>query len=162
MSDQTPRKPVRWGLILSVALNLALIGLIAGAVWRGPPERPIAGPSLWSYARALPDPHRAELRRALRQSAPDWREKHRSLGDQRIAVSAALMAEPFDPGDVRELLEGRVGAGRDLAATGIGLLMARIEAMNPSERRAYAEALAKNDDRRRSKERQDSGGHREE
>jgi hypothetical protein len=49
-----PRPWQRWLLYASLGLNLAFVGLVAGAIMRGPPEVGLPGPALWHYARALP------------------------------------------------------------------------------------------------------------
>ncbi len=71
--DQTaPKRPRRWRdwlLVASLGLNLAILGLAAGAILRGPPERMAAGPGLWQYARALPDPYRQDSARRCARAA---------------------------------------------------------------------------------------------
>src|SRR5690606_38676390 len=44
-----PRRWTRWLLVVSLGLNLLVIGLAAGTILRGPPDRPMAGPALGRY-----------------------------------------------------------------------------------------------------------------
>ncbi|HMQ94735.1 MAG TPA: periplasmic heavy metal sensor [Amaricoccus sp.] len=140
-----PARPWRrWLLLASLGLNLAFVGLFAGAVLRGPPERPVGGPELWSYARALPEPYRDDLRDAMRASRRDWDEPRDRLRRQRGALAEALVAEPFDPEEVAAVLGRELALSSQLAGRGTDLLMAQIVRMTPGERAAYAEALRRN------------------
>jgi uncharacterized membrane protein len=136
-----PRPWRRWLLYASLGLNLAFVGLVAGAIMRGPPEVSPPGPALWHYARALPAEQRRDLRQALRASRPEWIEAREALGAQRAAFAAALTAEPFDPDTVAQILaeEARLSGG--LADRGTRLLLDRIAQMDSDERAAYADAI---------------------
>ena len=62
------RRWMTWALVASLGLNLLGLGLIGGAWLKGPPPGPMPGVALWRYARAMPDPYRHDLGRALRDS----------------------------------------------------------------------------------------------
>ena len=96
--------------------------LIAGALLQGPAAGP-PGPALWHYARALPDPYRHDLGRALRASRRDWIGPREALRGQRAALAAALTAEPFDAAAVAGVLRSRRALTGDLAARGATLLV---------------------------------------
>lgn len=142
---------VKWALVASLGLNLALAGLIVGAIAKGPPGPPPAG--LWSYGRALPEPYRSDLGRALRQSRRDWAGPRDALRGQRDALAAALTADPYDPAAVAAVLAREPRMIDQLVARGSGLLLDQIARMSPQERAAYAQALA-------SRQGQDGGGRR--
>jgi uncharacterized membrane protein len=136
----SPGRPrLKWALLASLGLNLVFVGLLAGAVFRGPPPPPM--PGLWHYARALPEPYRRDLGRALRESRPDWAGPREALRAQQEAMAAALTAEPFDPAAVGEILTQRTRVSDELATRGAEMLVAQITRMSPAERTAYAEAL---------------------
>lgn len=146
MSDVTaePRPPRpwrRWLLLASLGLNLAFVGLVAGAVLRGPPEALAGGPALWSYARALPEPFRDDLRAAMHASRQDWSGPRDRLRHQRAALAEALVAEPFDAARVADVLGQELALSSDLADRGTEMLLAQIARMTPDERAAYAAAL---------------------
>lgn len=145
MAETAPPKPSRrwrdWLLVASLGLNLVVLGLVAGAILRGPPERPMAGPALGHYARALPDPYRRDLGRALRASRRDWAPGRDALRGQRTALAAALTAEPYDPARVAGLLEQELTLATDLGDRGVALLMTQIDRMGPEDRAAFAGRL---------------------
>jgi uncharacterized membrane protein len=138
---EDPRRPWRrWLLVASLGLNLAFVGLVAGAVLRGPPEAGPA-PGLWHYARALPDAHRRDLGRALRASRPDWGGPREALRAQRAELAAALTADPFDPDAVAAILREEARLTGTLAERGTRLLFDQIVQMDADERAAFAAAI---------------------
>ncbi len=148
MADASPafRPRLKWALVASLGLNLVFVGLFAAAVFRGPP--PPAAPGLWHYARALPDPYRRDLGRALRDSRQDWSGPRDALRGQRLAMSDALTSEPFEPERVAAVLAEESRLLGDLSARGRELLLAEITRMTPADRAAYAEALRADRERR--------------
>lgn len=145
MAETTPARGRRrwrdWLLVASLGLNLAVLGLVAGAAYRGPPERPIVGPALWGYARALPEPYRHDLGQELRQSRQDWAPMRDALRGQREALAAALTADPYDPARVSALLERELQLAAELGSRGVVMLVGQIERMGAAERAAFAERL---------------------
>ncbi len=142
--DEDPRRPRRWmtwALVASLGLNLAVIGFAAGAFLKGPRPDRVTAPALAQYARALPDPYRHDLRRALRASRGEWSGQRDALRAQRGALALALTAEPFDAEAVRAVLEREDALSDDLATRGARLLMDQIGRMSAEDRAAYAAAL---------------------
>jgi uncharacterized membrane protein len=144
MADAARRNWRTWALVASLGLNLVFVGLVAGALWKGPPPPP--APGIGQYARALPDPFRHDLGRAMRDSRPDWSGMREARRGRRAAFAAALTAEPFDPAAVAAMLDEDRRLTGELAARGSRLLVEQIERMSPEERAAYAAALT--EDRR--------------
>ena len=142
MADATPpgRPRLKWALVASLGLNLVFVGLFAAALFRGPPPPPM--PGLWHYARALPEPYRRDLGRALRESRRDWIGPRDALRAQQAAMAAALAAEPFDPAAVARGAGERDEASRRPLRPRRRALVAEIARMSPADRAAYAEALA--------------------
>lgn len=132
---------LRWALVASLGLNLAAAGVIGSAILKGPPPPPVPGVALWHYARALPDPYRHDLGKALRASRGDWIGPREALLGQQSVLAAALTAEPFDPAAVRAVLETQTQITDDLTSRGTGMLMAQIDRMTPADRARYAAAL---------------------
>ena len=156
MAETAPLRPARrWRdrlLVASLGVNLVVLGLVAGVILRGPPERPMAGPALWHYARALPDPYRRDLGRELRASRPDWAPGRDALRGQRAELAAALTAEPYDPARVAELLRQELALATELGDRGIAMLLGQIGRMSPEDRAAFAERLREERERRRSRD----------
>lgn len=141
-----PRRSwMRWALIGSLGLNLALAGLIVGAIVKGPPGPPPGG--LWFYGRTLPEPYRDDLGRALRANRGDWFGPRDALRAQREAFAAALTADPYDPAALAAILAHEPAIFDQLAARGASLLLDQIARMTPAERAAYAQALLSRKDR---------------
>jgi uncharacterized membrane protein len=136
------RNWLKWALVASLAVNLAVLGLVAGALIKGPPPAPWPGIALWHYARALPDPYRHDLGQALRANRRAWMAPRDALRRQRDALAAALAAEPYAPEAVAEVLTREAALTGELSSRGAALLLAQIERMSPEERAAYAAALA--------------------
>jgi uncharacterized membrane protein len=147
------RRWIRWALVASLGLNLAAVGVIGGALVKGPPPPP-PGVALWHYARALPDPYRRDLGHALRASRGDWSGQRQGLRDAQERMTAALTADPFVPEAVAEALDRQTAITDELSARGSEMLLEQITRMSPEERAAYAEAIrASRRDRDRDRDR---------
>lgn len=148
-------KPSRWlkpVLVVSLALNLAVAGLVVGAIIRGGlPMR--AGMhadggrdfgrdgGLGLMSEGLSRSDRQALRRALIAAEPDlanWRER---AGAEFGAVIAALRAEPFDAQALQDVLDAQSGRMQARMETGRRILVERISAMTPAERADFAARL---------------------
>ena len=99
--DAATRRPTRrlWtALVVSLALNLLLVGLIAGAAafryrWGGPIE---AGGTTFGFLRSLPRERREEIRQANRERLAAIRPLWRAAGEARREADRLLTVEPFD------------------------------------------------------------------
>ena len=153
MADRRPRVP-RWMtvvLAVSLALNLAVVGLVAGAALsRGGPPFTGRGPGPGgplALVGALPDEIRGETMAALRagRDRPD-REERRARMDR---LTALIRAEPFDRAAVAEMLvDQRSGAARE-AQRLENAVLDRLERMDAAGRDAFADRLE--DGRRRGR-----------
>lgn len=142
MADK-PSRVLRIALILSLALNLAVIGVFVGAVVKfrdgGPPQR--VDFSLGPLGRALAAEDRRAIGRALRgredlrHGGPrDWRA---SLDE----LATIVAADPFDPEALRRHLNGIRGQGAALIEAGQDAMVERIAGMSAAERAALAERV---------------------
>ncbi len=142
MSDN-PKPKRRWVTILltvSLALNLLIVGVALGTVYRikggdhgkAPPG---FGPALY---RALPK----DDRKALRGELSDRHVRGSKLRSQDFAaLGQALRAEPFDPGAVQVLLQQQAQFVADMQSALQEQWLARVTAMSDEERKAYADRL---------------------
>jgi uncharacterized membrane protein len=142
-----PRAPgwMRWTLIASLALNLAVVGVIAGTAIkrmtgdaRGPSVRAL---HLGPLTAALDADDRRALRRAFREQARDLRGLRADQAQGQAALLAALRAEPFDADAVRAQLaeqRARLSRGFDLGQT---LLVDHLAGMSTADRAAFADRL---------------------
>lgn len=142
MSDN-PKPKRRWVSVLltvSLALNLLIVGVALGTVYRikggdhgkAPPG---FGPALY---RALPK----EDRKALRGELSERHLKGSKLRSQDFAaMGEALRAEPFNPEAVQALLQQQAQAMAAMQGALQEEWLARITAMTDAERQVYADRL---------------------
>ena len=135
-------------LFVSLALNLFLLGGIAGGLvigqkFRGahaPPGR--AAPPLWRAAEGLPQEQAQAYRAALRSGAPQMRDAMRAARSARQDAWRSLAAEPLDAA----ALKGRLAAIRTQEAQARGLFDERIvdfaAELSPADRAKLAQGLA--------------------
>lgn len=157
-----PRDPSRWlrrALLASVAVNLLVIGTVAGVVLsHGDRDdrqaRAERGAGFGRYVRALDPADRAALREAYRAGAgrdaiAAHRAGHRA---DHAALLAAVRSDPFDRAAVEGIFEGQIARMTEGMMRGQGLLVDRIAAMSVGERAAFADRLERmarrHDDRR--------------
>ena len=126
---------------LSLALNLAIVGLVAGVALRsGPPggRTPAMGYAL-PYVIALPREDRRAVFDAVRQdkSLPDRRARRADYA----AMMEALQAAPFDRDAVQTILarQGEGGARVQRAAQAQWLDV--VETMSQDERVEYVQRI---------------------
>jgi uncharacterized membrane protein len=168
MTDLTPPVPpaeparqrsplwMRVVLAVSLALNLAVVGLVIGSAARdrwddrhaagGRPHgeggsRGDAAAVMMPYAAALTQDERRALGREvlgrIRAEGIGLRDLRASVQ----AVAAAVRAVPFRPEDVAaELDRQRAALGR-VQELSHAAILARLEAMTPEERAAFADRL---------------------
>lgn len=146
--DPKTRAPrwMRWTLIASLALNLAVAGVIVGAAVNrmsgdGPRPPSVRTLDLGAYSAALSPEDRRALRAAFRAEWPGLRQMRTSQAETTAAILAALRADPFDAAAVRARLadqQTRMAEGLNL---GQRLLLDRLQAMTPAERAAFADRL---------------------
>ncbi|MEJ8561166.1 periplasmic heavy metal sensor [Yoonia sp. GPGPB17] len=145
-------------LVLSLALNLAVVGIVAGAiasgrVGDGPPRSFDLG--VGPIARALEPDERRAVGRSLRQD-----RSLRSL-DFRGRVNdmvTTLRAEPFDADALRALMTEQAAGLSDIQAKAQEATLAQIIAMTPERRRAFADQVADELSRDKPQRRHNSGG----
>lgn len=144
-----PRKR-RWLLPLlfvSLAVNLLIVGAVAGAMLSqngprgGGDQRALRGVVGEPFFRALPEEARRELVRDALSSHERVRDSREALKKRLDAFLTALRDEQFDPAQVARLLGEQRQAAIRRQQLGEELLLKRLVAMSPAERAAYAAAL---------------------
>lgn len=100
-------------LVVSLAVNLFLVGAVAGGLvvgqkFRGdrPPMGRGGAPAqpLWRAGEALPPPQAKAYREALRGAGPELRAAMREARAERAQTWKALAAEPFDAAAAKQRL----------------------------------------------------------
>lgn len=159
MVEQHAPKPPRtrtWVKVLlavSLALNLAVLGLVAGAglraekTWHtGSPDHArnvVRDLGLAPIIGAFPPEMRREMAREFRDRSGPPRADRLALAAELEDALGVLRSEPFD----RAALEGLLNRQRDRVAArlsaGRDVVLDRIEAMSAQERVAFADKLEK-------------------
>lgn len=145
MSDENkPPKTRLWVRVLlgtSLALNLLVLGLVAGAMFRfGGPDGMRSPPRSIGAAmyRELP----REDRRALRSGKSSTQyQRHGRLKVEAAAVDTVLRATPFDPVAMQALLEDHATARAGFHMSLQRAWLDRVSAMSDTDRHAYADRL---------------------
>lgn len=137
-----PSRLWRIVLVVSLALNLAIAGIVVGAVVSGragdgPPRSFELG--IGPMARALEPQERRAIGRALRQDRSLRGVDFRGRVNDMIA---ALRAEPFDPEALRALMEEQSASIAGIQAKAQDATLSQIIAMTPDRRRAFADQVA--------------------
>jgi uncharacterized membrane protein len=141
-----PRKDwVRWLLAGSLALNLLVVGVLAGGFLLRPdgaPGRMIRlDLSIQPYTQAFAPEDRAALLRDWRARGPGMRTILAERRAEERAVLAALVTEPFDAQALDAALAGRIARSQAQQALGQALLLERLQAISPVARARYAGRL---------------------
>lgn len=149
-TGQTPAAPrsPRWMrivLVASLALNLAGIGIVTGAVLGHSkrPPRPVAVNELGfgPYTDALSSEDRRALRSAFVERAPDFRELRKLMKADFDRLLTILRSEPYDAAAAAEVISAQGERARRGFELGHDLLLERLQTMAPEERAAFADRL---------------------
>lgn len=135
---------LRWALAVSVALNLAVAGAVAGAYLQHRPGGTGARDfGIGPIAEALRPQDRRALRRALMAAVPGMARVHAEGRSDLVALVAVLRSEPLEAARLRGVLAAqaeRVGGHMAEARARLGDLLAELPT---EERLALADRLEK-------------------
>lgn len=150
MTETTKPSRLRPGLRIvllgSLALNLLVVGLVAGALLRGGPFRdgsPHGREPVTPYTSAFAEDQRRDLRRALGRA---FRQDHdkapaSDLVDSYQEALQLLRSEPFDSAAMSAILRRQAELTDKRRRAGEGILADYIAGLSAEERRAYADRL---------------------
>jgi uncharacterized membrane protein len=135
---------LRWALIVSVTLNLLIVGVIAGGIMghdRHPPRPVVGDVTLGAFTNALSKEDREALREAAQKRGSEFRDMRRQSRADMTALINALKVEPWNRSAVEQIF-GRHQA-RTISRVEIGdaLILERIDAMSPAQRQEFAKRL---------------------
>jgi len=134
---------IRIALGISVALNLLVAGLVAGAVLRdgGPRDRMVRDLDLGPFTEAFRPEDRDALRREFIARMPGMRDMRQEMRGDFGALLDVLRAEPFDLDAARAILDRQRGRMQERVDLGQALIVDRLAAMSAEERAAFADRL---------------------
>jgi len=141
-TDKKPRNWTRIVLVLSLGLNLAVAGMVAGFAFAGDKRSPqrfdlTVGP----LTRAMDDNARAAVRDALRDSGVFDRADRGAMRTDMTALVSLLRADQFDSAAFQDVLgrqRARLQAGQD---TVLAVVTQQITNMTAQDRAAFADRL---------------------
>ena len=135
---------IKIALALSLAANLLVIGLVAGALLsigrRGDrDDSRLRTLGLGPFALALSREDRDGVRRRIDVEAAGV--DRRAIGASLLQLREALLSDPFDRAAAEAALERAREAAESLQGVGHAALLDQIETMSPAERAELAERL---------------------
>ncbi|MCF6273017.1 MAG: periplasmic heavy metal sensor [Rhodobacteraceae bacterium] len=136
-------------LIVSLGVNLAIIGLVIGLSLKEKPRRSPPPDAVAFLSFALPKEHRDELRAQLLSRRDELRANRAALADMRRQMITALEAKPFEISAVEEILQRQRARFLALGELAHSALLERISLLTPEERAAYVVSLEKRGGRAR-------------
>lgn len=140
---------LRIALAISVALNLAVLGVIAGAAFKGPPrDDPGRNFAFGPFTGALTPGDRKHLREAFRAQAPEYRDSWRDMKADFGQALGLLRATPYDPAAFEALLARQQDRGYRMMALGQRLIASHVASLSPEDRADFADRLEEQLNRR--------------
>lgn len=140
-------RTLRWALIVSLALNVLIIGAVAGTLcfsrWDGPDGPGFKGSPLLSFARTLPRERADLVRQKLADAQPGMETGRKGVRDARTAVRALLPADTFDQAAFNAALESLVQAETNVARSKKALFGDVVKELTPEERKQLHDWLEK-------------------
>ncbi|WP_342076303.1 periplasmic heavy metal sensor [Yoonia sp. SS1-5] len=160
MADPKVAKPARMlrvALVISLALNLLIVGIVVGAAAsgkfaNGPPRAFDLG--FGPVGRALDRDERRAIGTAMRRDADLRAMNPRAHVAQMVDV---LRQVPFDPDALTAVMQTRQAQMSQIQSKAQANLVAQITAMSPERRQIFADRLAQELQRPRN-DRKSSGG----
>lgn len=143
-SNTSPWRAPRWLKLLlgaSLALNLGVLGLVGGMMWRlsgpnGPPR--VAASGDFALVAAL---ERDDRRAIFRQLRAEHGPRRAPPEGNKAAILALLRAESFDRQAMAALLSARINHGAERQARAQEIWLVHVTGMDAAARRAYADRL---------------------
>lgn len=146
MSEAAPRKLPFW-LIVSVLVNMLLLGLIGGMLLK-PDKKPAPDrPRIGGVERPLlgleSAEDRAKVRRIVREAIQDARPEMETRAAARRALGERLNAEVYDAEAISAAMSDLRAAEAALLAKMHGNLETELGDLTPAQRRAVAAAMSR-------------------
>jgi len=142
---QKPRRLWKVIFVLSLALNVAIVGVVIGTTWRfqDKPPRPTFTVSESSsiYLRALDKTHRRELARKLRRADGKLKNVRAEITQWFEQAITVLRTEPFDSDAFEQVMQAHSNRAEMRMQEARSILLKHLIALSAAERAAYADRL---------------------
>ncbi len=129
--------------VLSLALNLALVGFLLGrssADFRG--GDPTRGFPRWAMME-MSQERRESLRPTFSRHRADMRRQLRDMRDHHRALQTAVAADPYDPAGLAAALADMRAAHARVESTNHAAFRDFVSQLSPAERQRLAEQLGR-------------------
>lgn len=137
---------LKYALIASLALNLLVVGVVAGTMIGFGKHHPPRGHhprgedfGLMGLTRTLPEARRKEIRKQLRAERGKLRPLFDEVRTARRDAADKLAAEPFDRAALAAAFDVAGERERALRQEAVNIFLGQAERLNPDERRTLAE-----------------------
>lgn len=147
MSNVETKKPTgmrrRTKVLLAVSLgmNMLVIGAAGGMLFHKDGPNHSRDAAYGPYARALSHDDRKAIGKALRDEVGDFRQNMTRIRASYAALRGALTADVYDKELVHRLINEQQISGLKRYQVGQRLLLERLDAMSPQERKDFAKRL---------------------
>jgi len=146
----------RWWTVLlglSLMLNLAIGGMIAGSVMEHGPRERLMGASYVQliprrFFHDLPRERRKELMDIVHNNRPDLRVLRDAAGQTSLKLADALAASDYKEEEVAKVIAEFSTGTQSLAARGGTVVLDIVRLLTPEERQALAAAIRERGKRR--------------
>jgi uncharacterized membrane protein len=131
-------------LIASLALNLLVIGAVAGSMIfhrHGPRHGGARGDDygLMSFTRVLSSDRRGPIRKTIKEQREAFKPLRQEVDETRRKAADVLVEEPFSKDKLKDAFDKVNEADLKLKSAGQGMLLNTAESLTPDERRALKE-----------------------
>lgn len=140
-----PSRGWRLAFGLSLAFNLAVLGVVGGAMLRfdrhGHEMTMVRDLGFGPFTEALTAEDRDALKQGFFAKAPDFRATRQVMREDFAKTLTALRADPFDPAALRAVMDRQHSRNAARYAVGQALIFDHVAAMTPAARMAFADRL---------------------
>jgi uncharacterized membrane protein len=151
MTDAAPvagssYRKLRYALMASLALNVLVIGAVAGTICfkrPGPGGPGPKGTGLLGFAHTLPRERSDIIRQKFADSRSQMETLHQAIGNARAGVRTTLTAEPFDQAKLNAALDGVVQAENNEHRAKVTMFGETVGQLTPDERKQLHDWLEK-------------------
>ncbi|HLQ18192.1 MAG TPA: periplasmic heavy metal sensor [Tabrizicola sp.] len=142
-SSGTTSRGLKIALAISVALNLAVAGLVIGAWLNGGHRDMPRDMSFGPFSEALDDGDRRAIRRALLDRMGEFRASRVEARAEFETLLDTLRADPFEPEAMKAALAAIESRNAERLELGRSLIEARLIDMSAEDRQRFADRLEK-------------------
>jgi uncharacterized membrane protein len=132
-------------LAVSVALNLAVAGLVGGIAFRGGPgmhgDMAVKDLGFGPFDGALSPEDRDSLRKTLRAHLGDLQSARKQMQVDGLAILSALRADPFDAAALSSAMDDQAQHLGQRLEFGNAIIRDHVLALSGAERLAFADRL---------------------